>query len=117
MKFLADHCLSQRTVHYLRETGFAITTLKELDKHKLSDPDVLSLAIERDEILITEDKGFGNIFDYPLYSHKGIIIIITRTRKREMLHSILKKFLSESSFEEISGKLITIEDNLVRIRQ
>lgn len=59
----------------------------------------------------------GNIFDYPLYSHKGIIIIITRTRKREMLHSILKKFLSETSFEEISGKLIAIEDNLVRIGQ
>lgn len=66
MKFLADHCLSLRTVNYMREAGFSITTLKELDMRKLADPDVLSLAIEREEILVTEDKGFGNIFDYPL---------------------------------------------------
>lgn len=117
MKFLADHCLSLRTVDYLREAGFSITTLRELNKHQLADPDVLSLAIERDETLITEDKGFGNIFDYPLYSHKGIIVIITKTRKREILHLTLKKFLLESSSEEIAGKLIIIEDNLLRIRQ
>ena len=117
MKFLADHCLSLRTVKYLKETGFFITTLRELNKHQLADPGVLSLAIKRNEILITEDKGFGNIFDYPLYSHKGIIVIFTKTRKREMLHLTLKKFLLESSFEEIRGKLIIIEDNLIRIRQ
>ncbi len=56
MKFLADHCLSLRTVKYLKETGFFITTLRELNKHQLADPDVLSLAIKRNEILITEDK-------------------------------------------------------------
>lgn len=117
MKFLADHCLSLRTVNYVKEAGFSITTLKELNRHQLADPDVLSLAIKRNEILITEDKGFGNIFDYPLYSHKGIILIFTRTREREMLHLTIKKFLSESSFEEICGKLIIVEDNLIRIRQ
>lgn len=117
MKFLADHCLSLRTVNFLRDKEFSITTLKELNKHKLADPEVLSLAIERDEILITEDKGFGNIFDYPLYSHKGILVIITKTRKREMLHITLKKFLLGTSFEEIAGKLIILEDNLIRIRQ
>ena len=34
-----------------------------------------------------------------------------------MLHLTLKNFLLESSFEEIRGKLIIIEDNLIRIRQ
>jgi predicted nuclease of predicted toxin-antitoxin system len=117
VKFLADHCLSLRTVNYLREAGHTITTLKQFNKHQLADPDVLSLAIERNEILITEDKGFGNIFDYPLHSHKGIIVIITKTRKREMLHITIEKFLLEAAFEEITGKLIIIEDNLIRIRQ
>ena len=55
MKFLADHCLSMRTVQFLRDEGFTITTLRELDKHRLPDPDVLFLANERGEILITED--------------------------------------------------------------
>lgn len=117
MKFLVDHCVSMRTIHFLRNENFSLTTLKDLNKHKLPDSQVLSLAINREEILITEDKGFGNILNYPLYTHNGIILLITKTKKREVLHTSLNRFLSEITPDEINGKLIIIEDNLIRIRQ
>ena len=117
MKFLADHCLSMRTIKFLKQQGFSITTLKELYKHKLTDPQVLSLAVDRGEILITEDRGFGNILEYPLYSHNGIIFVASKTRERKMLHSALRNFLDNTCFEKIKGKLIVFEDNVVRIRK
>lgn len=117
MKFLADHCLSMRTVRFLRNEGFLLTTLKELGHQELADPEVLSLAVDRGEILITEDRGFGNILEYPLYTHKGIIIISSKTRERITLHSVLKNFLFKASFTELQGKLIIFEDNIVRVKK
>lgn len=117
MKLLADHCLSMRTVQFLRIEGFLVTTLKDLKKQHLPDPNVLELAVERGEILITEDRGFGNIYEYQLYSHKGIIVVFTKTRKREALHSSLKDFLYTMTLDELNGKLILFEDNIVRIRK
>jgi len=90
-----------RTVDFLRNEGFLVITLKDLKKQHLPDPEVLSLSIKRDEILITEDHGFGNIHDYPPYLTNGIILIITKTRKRITLHATLKIFLSETSFKEL----------------
>jgi len=55
MKFLADHCVSMRTVTVLRSNGFSITTLKELGKEKIPDPQMVKLAKSRKEVLITED--------------------------------------------------------------
>ena len=117
MKFLADHCLSMRTVRFLRNEGFLLTTLKELGHQELADPEVLSLAIDRGEIRITEDRGFGNILEYPLYTHKGIIIVGSKTREQVILHSVLKDFLFNKSFEDLEGKLIIFEDNIVRVKK
>ncbi|RME00646.1 MAG: hypothetical protein D6814_03125 [Calditrichaeota bacterium] len=61
MKFLVDQCVSYRTIKFLRSLGFKLTKLRDVDLPSLSDPDVLKLAIKRDEILLTEDNGFGNI--------------------------------------------------------
>lgn len=106
-----------RTIRFLRNQGFSITTLKQLKKHKLPDLEVLSLASQRNEILITEDRGFGSIIDYPLYSHQGILLISTKTRRRETLHSNLLNFLKKTTLEKIKGKLFIFEDYILRIRQ
>ena len=91
--------------------------MRELDKHKLNDPQVLSLAVDLGEILITEDRGLGNILEYPLYPHNGIIFVASKTREQTMLHSALRDFLINTCFEEIKGKLLIFEDNIIRIRK
>lgn len=60
MKFLADQCTSMRTVRFLRSEGYSVITLEDLNQATSSDLNVLKLATARDEVLITEDKDFGN---------------------------------------------------------
>jgi len=116
MKFLSDHCVSMRTVTFLRSNGFSITTLKELGKQKVPDPQVIKLAQSRKEILITEDTDFGNILNYPPEQYHGIIVLSTKSRKRVSLHKTLFDFFQKKSPGDLIGKLIIIEDAVVRIR-
>jgi len=117
MKFLADHCVSKRTTDFLRGEGHELTTLKDLGLQELEDFQVLELAIQRDEILITEDKGFGNILDYPPSSHQGVIVLNIRTRSRKGLHSVLSQFLSSMNRDQLRQKLIAVDERIARVRR
>ena len=61
MKIVADHCVYGKTVKILRAQGHEVLTLKELGRADADDPEVLALAQSLDAVLVTNDKGFGNI--------------------------------------------------------
>ncbi len=117
MRFLVDHCVSQRTTDFLRGLGHEPTTLKSLGLAELEDSSVLQLSIQRDEVLLAEDKGFGNILDYPPRLHQGIILLSIRTRNRKGLHALLRQFLFTANRDDLRQKLIVIDDRMIRIRQ
>jgi len=117
VNFFADHCLSFRTVRFLRELGHDVVTAKQLGKHKLPDADLLSLAESLDRIFITEDRDFGDILLYPPANYQGIIIVSTRTRERFVLHATLQKFLSNKTRDGLRHLMVLIEENVVRVRR
>jgi predicted nuclease of predicted toxin-antitoxin system len=65
MKLFLDHCVSRRTVEHLRQLGHDILTSKELGQERAFDPDVLELATKTDRVMVTEDRGFGDVRRYP----------------------------------------------------
>lgn len=117
MNFFADHCLSFRTVRFLRGLGYDVVTAKQLGKHKLPDADLLSLAESLDRVFITEDRDFGDILIYPPANHQGIIIVSTRTRERLVLHTTLQKYLAHKTRDDLRHLMMLIEENIVRIRR
>jgi len=117
VKLLIDHCVSKRTSDFLVSIGHEVTLLKELGLETLDDPEILELAATRDEVLITEDRGFGNVVKYPPSSHQGAIVLIIRTRNRKGLHEALRQFLQNNDRERLRQKLVVINEQLARVRK
>ncbi len=117
MNFLADHCLSFRTVRFLRQQGHEVITVKQLGQQKSPDPDLLALAESLDRVFITEDRDFGDILLYPPANYQGIIVVSTRTKERVVLHATLQKYLANKIHNDLRHALILIEENIVRIRR
>jgi predicted nuclease of predicted toxin-antitoxin system len=117
MKFLADHCVSKRTTDFLIGEHYDVATLKELGLQDLKDAEIIKLAIARDDVLITEDKGFGNILDYPPHTHQGVIVLNVRTRSRKGLHGVLAQFLSSVNRDQLRQALIQVDERLARVRR
>jgi len=56
---LADHCVYATTIRLLRSRGHAVMPLRELIQPSTPDERVLQVAVQRDLVLLTNDKGFG----------------------------------------------------------
>ncbi len=114
---LADEGLNGNIVRALREIGFPVDWV--LEKYPgISDREVIELAKANNQILITEDKDFGEwIFAHQI---KGLTIIFLRYQKEEvpLILDFIVSYLNH--YEKLSPQInefITISNKKVRRRR
>jgi predicted nuclease of predicted toxin-antitoxin system len=117
MKILADHCVYGKTVKLLRAQGHEVITLKELGQAEAADPQVLTLAQSLDAVLVTNDKGFGNILAYPPKRYEGILVLRVTATNQQRVHQILSDFLRSHDRESLRRALVVIDAQTYRIRR
>lgn len=74
MKFLADECCDADMIASLREGGHDILYITEF-KPGTVDEEVLKKAFDENRILLTEDKGFGELVFHLRKPARGIILL------------------------------------------
>lgn len=117
MKILADHCVYGKTVKLLRAQGHEVIRLKELGQAEAEDPHVLSLAQSLDAVLLTNDKGFGNILIYPPERYGGILMLRVTAANQQRVHEILLDFLNKHDREALRKALVVIDARTYRVRR
>jgi len=112
---LADEGLNGNLVRSLREDGYKIVWVKETYAG-MDDEDIIALVKQNGQILITEDKDFGEwIFAHQL---SGLTIIFLRYDKEDYgtILSFLKSALKTLVVGEFN-EFITINKNKIRRRR
>ena len=117
MNFLLDENISPKTVQFLKELGHAAIHVREVNLRGASDDTVFEYAKQHGFVLITIDRDFGNILDYPPGTHSGIIRLKFRYMPSKIVLSALKNFLEEVTPEDIYGNLTILEENRYRLRK
>lgn len=117
MKILADHCVYGKTVKFLRAQGHEVITLQEIGQAKAADPQVLTLAQSLDAVLVTNDKGFGNILTYPPERYAGILLLRVTATNQQRVHQILLDFLKSHDRESLRKALVVIDARTYQIRR
>lgn len=111
---LADEGFNGNLVRALREDGHEIVWIKETNAG-MTDEDIIALARQNSQILITEDKDFGEwIFSHQL---SGLTIVFLRYDKEDYdtILSFLRSALKTLESDE-KNEFITINKNKVRRR-
>ena len=117
MKILTDHCVFGKTVNLLRQQGHEVSTLKEVGKAGAENEEVLGIATSLSAILITNDKGFGNVLRYPPKQYGGIIVLRITFENQKRIHEILINMLKEYNQEELQKTLVVIDTKTYRMRR
>jgi predicted nuclease of predicted toxin-antitoxin system len=113
-----DHCVSRRTVEHLRELGHDIITAKDMAQERAFDPEIVELATKTDRVMVTEDRGFGDIRKYPPGRYQGVLILRVRNlASRDSLHRSLEAFLTSMDRDAIRGCLVLVDEGRVRVRR
>ncbi len=74
MALVADESIDSGIVKGLRKKGIAVFSIAE-ECWGIKDSEVLKIAFEKDSLLITEDKDFGELAFRLKFQHKGILLI------------------------------------------
>lgn len=116
-KIFADECVHQELIESLRQTGFDISSVKEIDLAGVNDDFIFNFAVKKKKILLTFDRGFGDFFRFDIKNSSGVVIVlIGKMEKKEIIRNILLFFKSKIA-EELSGKLVIIGKKKIRIKE
>ncbi len=117
-RFLIDEDVSRSTTRVLRDAGYAVEDVRDIGLRAHSDQDVFLYAQQQGAILVSADKGFANIFRFPVGSHHGIIVIrVPDELPTSVVNRELLRTLQALVGEDLTGALLIIEIGRVRIRR
>src|SRR3989337_1395834 len=74
MKFLLDENIGKSVAYLLTQLGYTAFRIKEIHSG-LEDVKVLELAVDKEAILITLDKDYGELIFKEGKFHKGVIFL------------------------------------------
>ena len=84
LKLLTDENISKSLVSALRKKNYDVKDIKEEKLFGISDNGVINKAKEDERAILTHDKHFGNLLNYPLKSHCGVVLIRYRNQSPTM---------------------------------
>ena len=107
MNLVADESVDLPVVEKLREAGYSVLSVAEIDPG-ISDEKVLNSANEKKALLLTVDKDFGELVFRQRQLTEGVVLIrlsgLSAIKKSEIVLSTFKKHSKEflNSFTVIS---------------
>lgn len=115
MNFLADEGVDKLIVEFLRQAGYRVLYIAEMQPG-ISDDVVLEIANQQGGLLLTADKDFGELVFRLSRLATGVVLLrlagLSLVRKAEIVTSTIKQHQSE-----LLGAFTVISPSHVRIRR
>ena len=116
IKLLANENFPKASVHYLRKTGFDITSIGA-DNPSISDRQVMDIAIREERTILTFDSDYGElIFKYEYQPTAGVIFIRTLPNTPGETGKLIEELIRAGQFE-FRNTLTVIDSKGIRQRK
>jgi predicted nuclease of predicted toxin-antitoxin system len=115
MRFVADECLDGRIIKRLITDGHELVVIRS-ELTGLRDADVLRITNERDAVLITEDKDFGDLVFRIRALHTGVVLVRLPGLPGAIQAEIVSKAVQMHG-EALYGSFTVITEKRLRIRK
>lgn len=98
--------------------GYNVVDAREVSLGGAKDPLIFEYAQKEGRIIVTRDKGFGNLLQYPLGSHEGIIVLrLPSTYTAVQINRVLEAFMRDVAAPQLERKLAIVEPGRYRLRE
>ena len=115
-KFFSDECVNTDVVLGLRENGIDVLTVKEAGLTGTDDEAIFRFAVENKKILLSFDRGFGDIFRFNIRGSSGVIVVLVgQMRKSEIIKIILTFLGIVKTGAGLRGKLAILGKTRIRL--
>jgi predicted nuclease of predicted toxin-antitoxin system len=116
LKLKLDENIPTAVAVLLRGRGIDTDTVIEESLGGHSDPAVLDPATQENRLLITLDRGFGDIRAYPPGSHPGIVVLRPDDQRVPTVTNMVETLIDNHSIESLAGCVTVVQRNMLRVR-
>lgn len=114
MKLVADECVDFGIVRSLRENGVNVFSISE-ELASIKDKNVLEIANEKEWLLLTEDRDFGELVFRLNQAHHGIVYVkIKGLERRLKIEKVVSIVLEHYKHLQNAFTIITNEKMKIR---
>lgn len=116
MKLKLDENLPVEILTDLHKAGHDIESVHDEGLTGEPDPVVLARCREEGRILLTLDKGIGDIRAYRPDQYPGIVLFRPPSDGRGMVLEFLRRHLARVLSLDLTGRLVVVTGNSIRSR-
>ena len=116
MKFKLDENLPASSAAILTSAGHDVDTVTQEGLIGAPDRDVVAAATEAGRILISLDRGLGDIRAYPPGSHAGIVVLRLTEQSAVAATKAVTDLATLTSPDSLTGAVTVLQRGLLRIR-
>lgn len=115
MNFLADENVDSIIVDKLRENNYSVNYVAEFQP-SIPDKEILQIANQKNAIIITSDKDFGELVFRQRLINSGVILLRLHGLNPETKAATVINFIDKHS-EQMLNSFSVISKEAVRIRK
>ncbi len=116
MKLKLDENLPASAAAILQTAGHDVDTVISEDLKGAPDPDVVAAATAAGRILVSLDRGLGDIRAYPPGSHAGIVVLRLTGQSPAVVGEAVTDLASLTDPASLTGTVAVLQRGLLRIR-
>lgn len=118
LKFIVDEDMPRSTSKMLETNGYEAFDVRDCGLKGKSDLEIYDFAQKEKAVILTGDMGFGNILQFNLGSHFGIVVahFPNEVSVNELNRQIIDAFKTLAG-SDFAGNLIVLEPGRIRIRR
>jgi len=118
LRFVMDEDMPRSTGRILKRRGYDVRDIRDYGLRGAEDQKIYEFAQREQAVVLTGDRGFGNILRFPLGKHFGIVVAHFPNEMPTMeTNRYLIERLEDLSEDDFKGNLIIIEPGKIRIRR
>ncbi|MBW3579333.1 MAG: DUF5615 family PIN-like protein [Actinobacteria bacterium] len=117
MRLKLDENLPHDLTDELKRRGHDVDTVLDEQLGGRKDPIVVQAATEDDRMVITLDRGFGDIRSFPPGSHAGVVVLRPVSQDPVSILTLVDRLLDAHELEEFSRCVVIVEPLRVRVRR
>lgn len=117
MKLKLDENLPNDLGDALTRRGHDVETVLDEGLAGADDAAVLRASTDADRLLLTLDRGFGDVRANPPGTHPGIVVLRPMNQDVASIHELVDRFLELGKLEDLRGCTVVVEPERIRIRR
>jgi predicted nuclease of predicted toxin-antitoxin system len=114
-KILIDQNIPKRVMDWLKQKGFEIVTLADVNLRGAADKKIAAFAMQNNIVVLTQDVDFAKMY-HTLCKHKlAVILVNTKEGTTQSIIQALDKAQLRLNLKNVQNQLVIITKRRIRI--